>query len=316
MPVQGANVFSLSESSKKLIFPAEDDIRKRIPLWIKFYCYEYTNTAFGRASAQNVAAGGGDLGIMGLRSVEKASIFLPAPVNFQTNTSHKYAPEATNAPNLFQNYLGDFISEIVDLLGLPVAEVASGMEATISFFEGVFGNATGFESGIHIDTNDAMYVNSGPCRSFEIRMNLPCLTEKDSQAAAAIIRAFEALSLPTANSVPLGLNFTKAYHPPLWVFGVGPIDQRKYDQDWTGSPQICVLRTVIHKKTAFETNALAALGHNTLLKPVAYTLTLNFLELEPAYRAQNFFGETSTTILNRSSVMLTTGVSGVLKPGP
>lgn len=317
MPVgPAANILSLSEKSKKLIFPAQDNIRVKIPLWMKFYCYEYSSTAFGRVSAQNVAGGGGDLGIMGLRSVEKASIFLPAPVNFQTNTSHKYVPENTSAPNLFQNYLGGIASAIFETLGIQGEKLKSGLEDLVTGFENIFGDASGFASELEdLDVKDAMFSTIGPSRSYEIRMNLPCLTEQDSKAASSIIRAFEALSLPTVRST-IGINYTKSFHPPLWVFGVGPIDQRKFDQDWSGHPQISVLRAVSHKKTAFETNALAALGHNTLLKPVAYTLSLSFLELEPAFRANNPFGEASTTIINRSTAMLTTGSSGVAKPGP
>lgn len=312
MPVgPGANTSSLSETSKKLIFPAQDNIRSKIPLWMKFYCYEYSSTAFGRVSSQNSAGGGGDLGFPGLRSIEKASIFLPAPVNFQTNTSHKYIPEETSAPNLFQTYINNVLSLI------PGFEATATKIALIAEqLDNAFGAASGFSSRLEdLDTKDAMFSTIGPSRSYEIRMNLPCLTEQDSKAASAIIRAFEALSLPSIRSTG-GLNFTKSYHPPLWVFGIGPIDQRKFDQDWSGQPQISVLRAVSHKKTAFETNALAALGHNTVLKPVAYTLSLSFLELEPAFRATKPFGETSTVIINRSTAMLTTGMSGVAKPGP
>jgi len=319
MPVgPAANILSLGEQSKKLIFPAQDDIRKKIPLWMKFYCYEYSSTAFGRVASQNAAGGGGEIGIPGLRSIEKASIFLPAPVNFQTNTAHKYAPEATSALNLFQNYIGDMVVGLLDMVGLNAEEMTNITRNVVSSFENAFGNASGFASELKdVDTNDAMFSSNGPSRSFDIRINLPCITEADSQAAAQVIRAFEALSLPTIRSIPGGgIPLTQSFHPPLWIFGIGPIDQRKYDQDWSGSPQISVLRAVSHKKTAFETNALAAIGHNTLLKPVAYTLSLSFLEIEPAFRSTSInLGETSTTIINRSTAMLTGGVSVTAKPG-
>lgn len=312
----GANLASLGEKSRQLIFPHSQSLREKIPIWMKFYCYEYTSTAMGRVAAQTAAGGGGQFNIPGLKSKEKASIFIPAPVNFQTNTSHKYSAEALQAQNLFSNVFGDVITTLLDKAGIDVEELMASVDQALTLVEEGFGDVTGLNSSIHLDTSDAMFTNSGPSRSYEIRMNLPCLTEQDSQSAAAIIRAFEALSLPTARSSIIGgLSTTKAFHPPLWVFGVGPIDQRKFDQDWTGTPQICVLRSVSHKKTAFETNALAALGHNTLLKPVAYTLTLSFLELEPAFRATTPFGETSTNVINRSTVMMTTGSSGVLRTG-
>lgn len=324
-----ANAASLGEKSKALIYPGVYGVQRQIPLWMKFYCYEYVNTASGRAITQNAGLGGGNITLDSAGTVpipvigskEKAQIFLPAPVNFQTNTAHKYVPEGSQALNLLPNMFGDLMTTIGEsAVGIGVispevldffTNIFKKAEAGIVAVENAVGNITGNESLIENDLMDAVFKNSGPSRTYEVRFNLPCLTVQDSMKAGEIIRAFEALSLPTARSLFSAVT-TKSFHPPLWIFGIGPIDQRRFDSDWSGSPQLCVLRSVSHKKTAYETNALAALGGNNRLKPVAYTLSLSFIELEPAYRAMTPGQESSIQIINRSSVISTTGISGVL----
>ncbi|WP_248785789.1 hypothetical protein, partial [Escherichia coli] len=74
-------------------------------------------------------------------------------------------------------------------------------EAGIVAVENAVGNITGNESLIENDLMDAVFKNSGPSRTYEVRFNLPCLTVQDSMKAGEIIRAFEALSLPTARSL-------------------------------------------------------------------------------------------------------------------
>lgn len=328
-----ANAGSLGEKSRAMIYPGVYSIQKQIPLWMKFYCYEFSSNAIGRTVTQNAGMGGGNLSfdasgfvpIPVIGSKEKAQIFLPAPVNFQSNTSHKYVPEATRAGSVLPGgiiSMGEALTAMLARFGFVGVDVLKfftdafkNVEAGIAGIENLIGNVTGFESLIDNDNMDATFKNTGPSRSFEIRFNLPCLTVEDSSKAGEIVRAFEALSLPTARGIG-SLITTKSFHPPVWVFGIGPIDQRKFDFDWTGSPQLCVLRSVSHKKTAYETNALAALGGGSKLKPVAYTLTLSFIELEPAYRAMTPGSQSSLQIINRSTVMTTTGMSGVsAKPG-
>jgi hypothetical protein len=320
-----ANVASLSESPKALIYPSAGNVQSDIPLWMKFYCYEYTNTALGRVIAQNVSNGGANVSldagaigfantiipIPGLSSKEKAQIFLPAPVNFQTNTAHRYEPAATSQTHLLPNYFSALFNALPDSIKNNIPNLSDYLDEFIGTIEKTVGDLTGFESELKgLEYKDSTFMDGGPSRTYEVRFNLPCLTVADSQKAGQIIRAFEALSLPTARSF-LSLTTTKAFHPPLWIFGIGPINQRKYDADWTGMPQISVLRAVSHKKTAFETNALAALGLGNILKPVCYTLSLSFIELEPAFRATAPGKETSLQIINRSTVISTTGMSGV-----
>jgi len=315
MPISQANVTSLTEQSTKIVFPIEDAVRSKIPLWMKFYCYEFANTATSRAVAYTRSGGG--FSVPGLTK-EKAQIMVPAPPNFQTQTAHNYDNMPSTAVNLFQPVVSQIIDGALQYLPEQISQglrgLASGVEQGIQVLEQGAGLITPFISEIPHDVADTTYIPTGASRSFEIRMNLPCLTEADSKAAGAVIRAFEALSLPTARSL-FSISSTKFFHPPLWVFGIGPADSFKFDPDWTGQPQISVLRSIAHKKTAFETNSLSALGGFGLLKPVAYTLTLVFQELEPAFRRTNANGPTSLSIINRSGVLATTGTSVSLKGG-
>lgn len=306
MPIGSlANTTSIAEIPKKFVFPIEDEIRSKIPLWMKFYCYEYTNTALGRALSYSRAGGGASIPLL---TKEKAQILVPAPVNFQSTTAHNYGQEPSQAMFLFSNVIGGALEEVLNQLPPQFRDFLRGVGTAIDTVDQQMANLSGFNSEIPSDLNDTMYQGNGSSRTFEIRMNLPCLTDRDSKAAGSIIRAFEALSLPTARSL-FSLSSTKFFHPPLWVFGIGPADSLKFDPDWTGYPQISVLRTVSHKKTAFETNSLAAIGYEGILKPVAYTVTLLFQELEPAIRVTSPFGTLSTQITNRSGALVTSGVN-------
>jgi len=312
------NESSVLENNKRLVYPIEESIRQTIPLWMKFYCYEYSNTVLGRAGIKK-SSNGDSSQIPGLMAKEKAQIFLPAPVNFQTQTLHQYVPGETDAKNLIpDNFLTGAMKGMLDnatkkATGKGLEELGAGAADLGNRLKAVFkAPVSGFASDVTYDIHDAVYVGNGPSRSYEIRMNLPCFTTADSKAAGAIVRAFEALSLPTARA--LGFSFlSKSFHPPLWIFGIGPGDEYKFDPEWSGQPQVCVLKGVAHKKTAFETNSLAAIGSGSDLKPVAYSLTLSFQELEPAFRYTTPGAQTSTQITNRSGVMMTQGTSAAVR---
>lgn len=310
VPSGGANAMSMTESSSKIVFPAEEELRGKIPLWMKFYCYEYSSSTLGRAGAYNRSGGGKS--VIGTVK-ELAQIFVPAPVNFMSQTTHNY----NNAPTTSLTALPPGIMEVLEggAKMIPgsekIMEAVDGVLQLYGVFEKMIGDYGGFSQEIAPETLDTTYTPSGASRSFEVRMNLPCLSERDSMAAGMVIRAFEALSLPTIRSA-FGYS-TKYYAPPVWVFGIGPGDSFKFDPDWTGFPQVSVLRSISHKKTAFETNSLAALGHQGLLKPVAYTLSLVFQELEPAFRQTNPAGGVGLNIINRSTAIVTTGSTAPVK---
>lgn len=300
---QVANVGSIFEKNRKFVYPATPEIRNQIPLWMKFYCYEYSSTAVGRAQIK-FSSSGSDTIIPGVAAKEKAQIWVPAQPNFQTNTNHKYIVAEGSAPTLFPPAAQTLIDRIPTNL-LPIERV----NKALGNLEKGLGRLSGFNSNIETDLKDAVYKSEGPTRNYEIRLTLPCLTVADSLAAASVIEAFESLSLPTARSLFAGI-LTRYFHPPLWMFGIGPAEDYKMDKSWSGNPQVCVLKTVTHKKTAFDTNSLAGLGSANAIKPVSYTLSLVFQELEPAFRFTTPGSATSTTITNRSGVLISTG-SGI-----
>lgn len=302
-----ANLASLLETNTRFVFPSTSSVRDQIPLWLKFYCYEYSSSAIGRAQIRSSSSGGGTL-VPGILSKEKAQIWVPAQPGYQSTTSHSYVAEPTQAQNLFPGAIGDAADQLLNQTG--VNRVLDKVFDATQKIERLGGRLTGFASDIEKDLKDNTYRGEGPSRNFEFRLLLPCLTTADSLAAANVIQAFEALSLPTARSFFAGL-LTRYFHPPLWMFGIGPAGDYKLDATWTGSPQVCVLKTVSHKKTSFDagTNSLAGIGSGSGIKPIAYTLSLVFSELEPAFRFTTPGQSTSTAITNRSGVLISTGSS-------
>lgn len=305
-----ANINSIAESSTKLIFPYENELRKIIPLWMKFYCYEFTSAAIGRATTRSRSIGGVGNSIP-VFTKEKAQIFIPAPVNFTSNTAHNYTGQPTSAIAVFPGIVDEIAKQAKQIFPDQVGNLEAILNAIIQGIE-TTGTYSGMISGMYSELSkaeiiDTQYTPHGPSRTYEIKVNMPCLTERDSIIAGSVIRAFEALSMPTMRSI-LGIaSATKYYHPPLWVFGIGPKDSFTFDPDWSGFPQLSVLRNVSHRKTAYDTNSLSAIGKAGLLKPVAYSLSLIFQELEPAFRETNAAGSVGLNIINRSTALVSSG---------
>ena len=299
------NIGSVPESSTTLIFPAESRIRASIPLFMKFYCLEYNNSALSRAAAVPSVSGSS---IPGLNKL-KTSIIVPAPPQFKASTSLPYTAEDT-VP-------GTSIYESLYNLLVPTAvqnAVSSGVGVVedIALIATQFGSsilgAAGFGQNIQTDLKELTFKGgNGTYRSFDVRLYMPCLSIEDSMAASNIIKSFEALSLPTVLSA-FRLRTTHFFHPPLWIFGIGPLSSVKFDREWSGYPQLCVLTNVDVRRSAFETESLSAISDGSgQFKPVAYSVSLGFRELEPSVRQTNPFGETSTAIISRSAAVLTAG---------
>jgi hypothetical protein len=280
---------------------------------MKFFCYEFMSGAAGRASAYGRSQNG--LSIPGLTKM-KASISVPAPANFTSTTAHTYKSEAV-VPALLGPGIGmDLAKKVLNAI-IPDA-VKKVIDDTIQaahdaqLLAKVSGGSKfpGFSQLVETDLSDLVYKSGGQVRQYDVQLYMPCMTVGDSKKAGEIIRTFEALSLPTVLSVPLLPAATFFFHPPLWVFGVGPLDNYLFDPDWSGFPQLCVLRTVKNKKIAIETNSLSAISNSSgEFKPIAYTLTLIFQELEPAIRITNPVGGLSTKISNRSGAIVATGTT-------
>jgi hypothetical protein len=293
---------SLTERTRNIIYPT-GSTRFEIPLWMKFFCYEYNSSAAGRASIKTRTQGG--IHIPSLTNL-KAKIMVPAPANFETSTSLKYTNQPSAASDLLPPMYG--AGTTVNWGAWAYGEVGQMADAlTDALTAQQFGYNRTLSSA---DANDLTYEGSGSVRNYEIRLYLPCLSTEDSESAGEIVRSFEALCLPSAIGIG-NISALRYFHPPLWIFGIGPADSLDLDPDWSGSMQVSVLTQTKVRKQALDTNTLAAFSNKGKFKPVAYSLTLLFRELEPAFRAVSPVAESGITILNRSGV-ITTG--GVLNP--
>lgn len=306
------NAASLQEGTGSFVFPNDSELVSSIPLWMKFYCFEYSNTATNRVAAyvrsQNLA------NVPTLSNL-KAQIYVPAPTAFESLTSLQYNRSQTTAGNALPgvlNFLADkakqstnpFIKAVVD----GISQIADDADQASKLIGTLAGGGFGYGQDIPLDLNDLQFIGAGSYRSFDIRLYLPCLSLEDSINAGKIIRTFEALALPTALSIG-GTFATKYFHPPLWVFGIGPVDSMKFDPDWTGYPQLSILQSIKVRKTAVDANSISAFYENASFKPVAYSISLLFRELEPAIRVVGLGEDVGTTITNRSGVIIGTGTN-------
>jgi hypothetical protein len=307
-----ANAASLQEQTGSFVFPSDEELVSSIPLWMKFYCFEYSNTASNRVAAylrsQNLA------NVPTLSNL-KAQIYVPAPTAFESLTSLQYNRSQTSAGNALPgvlNFLANkakqstnpFIKAVVD----GVSQIVDDADQASKLLGTIAGGGFGYGQDIPLDLNDLQFIGAGSYRSFDIRLYLPCLSIQDSENAGKIIRTFESLALPTAFSAG-GIFATKYFHPPLWVFGIGPVDSMKFDPDWTGYPQLSILQSIKVRKTAVDANSISAFYQNASFKPVAYSISLLFRELEPAVRVVGLGEEVGTTITNRSGVIIGTGTN-------
>lgn len=253
------------------IFPSSPDLRKRIPLWLKFYCYEYSNNSLTRYYK---SVFGGTM----IRCIQ-----IPAPREFATLTDVEYntkinvAETKTEADPLdgivsWATYLSRIDDAFLDMFGLAIN---TEMDMSDTKFKGV---------------------NK---RTFQFKIVMPSRTEEDAQAASDICDAFEALALPTAR---INVVDKLVDHPPMWSFGIGAIDDLQNDRVWSGQPQLSMLDKVTVNKSAFQDSY--AISNGDKLKPLAQSIILNFIELEPAMRSSMPY---TSDIINRSTAFYSMG---------
>lgn len=257
------------------IFPASDEMRKRIPLWLKFYCYQYSNNSLIRAGRSII---GGPM----IRCIQ-----VPAPREFATTTDVEYNAKIDSEENRTS------ADPLDGILGETATALAQIPGAILEFF--------GMGVNEDMDMTDTKFKGVNK-RVFQFKIIMPARTQEDSQAASEVCDAFEALSLPTAR---LNVFSKKVDHPPMWSFGIGAIDDLQNDRAWSGQPQLSLLDKVVVNKSAFQDSYAISDGSN--LKPLAQSVILNFIELEPAMRSATPF---SSTIINRSTAFYTFGGLG------
>lgn len=270
-----ASPYELLESTQELLFPPTYSVQNIIPLWMRFNVFSYSENALVRYNAS--LRGRGDTSIPFLDGNLLANITVPAQISFIATTAVGYGKKVTDAalstPSLYG--LGDIKQAIDNFVGYFADKVESTVERGMKEFG--YG-----ESFPEADVYDLAYVGGGPTRSYNVSILLPCFNEADSNMASDIAQAFEAYSLPSASSWGNIAN-TKFYHPPLWSFGITKsLNSLVYDKSWTGQPQLSVLQTVKTKRVPLESNSLSGIGNN--IRPMVYSISLAFSELEPAVR--------------------------------
>lgn len=311
------NPYSSAESEESLIFPVSP-IQKEIPLFLKFTCTEYSQDNLSRS---------GSTSILGVGSV-KAQIAVPCPSKLVSQTSMRYKQEENiNIMPDGNKNLQDTIDKLRRKIETEVMDRAAQSDAFATALGALnlLGGSkvlTQFNQLIESDFNETI-LQSGSKRSFIINLYLPCLNQADSSAASRIAAAFEALSLPTiaGAAVPGAVTgISLFFHPPIWFFGIGPLNGQETDIAWTSQPQASVLTNVAVTRTAIDASSFTALDGN--IKPVAYSINLNFQEIEAALRVPSSGGTIGTTkttfkILNRSAASLaaTPGAGNAVTPG-
>jgi hypothetical protein len=307
-----ANVASYAENSKNLVFPSQSSILKEIPLFLKFTCVEYSMGALSRGGLQYKGGNGSGGNV-------KAYISVPVPPKMATQTAMRYKQdENENFNTELQKFVENtmkirtrgFFADTIKDSSLPAVWKIPLLDTANNYVRS-------FSQLLETDFTETI-LQTGSKRSFVISLYLPCLNLEDSEAAAKISRAFEALALPTmikGSVSALGLGNLGAqlhFHPPMWFFNIGPLGGFG-DMDWTSQPQASVLTNVAVTRTAIDTTAFTAL--DLTIKPIAYSITLNFQELESAFRkVQAGAGSTDFTILSRSAMATGIGASFTATP--
>lgn len=292
------NIPGYGEDAQSLIFPASS-IRAEIPVYLKFVAVEYGQNALQRSGAL-ISANSGGIGNV------KAYIAVPFPSKFTTQTAMRYKQEEN--PGVVggdTEALLAMISDQAKQLNKRLTDTFSQNELAATLGAGAFRLAKvagSFGSLIESDYTETI-LQSGSKRTFQIQLYLPCLNTADSNAAANITRAFEALALPSyigANALATGIDLF--FHPPMWFISAGSLNSISNDFRWTSQPQASVLTNVAVNRVAIDAPSLAALNTGA---PFAYTVTLNFQEIETAVRPVG----KGFTILNRSSAGLSNTAS-------
>lgn len=281
------------------IYPASPGLQQRIPLWLKFFVYEYNSNSVMRSTASS-----GDGSLPG--GIILDEIYVPAPSEFSTfadaayNTAINSEDTATKAdPRATIGMIGNFIPGIGGAIvkgALAVMDAAENIGQAVSDL--TVGNITS------MDMSDTTFQGVNK-RVYTFRILFGSLTPADSAAASKICQAFQAYQLPTVLGYPLA---SKVRHPPLWRFGIGDKNNANVDPDWCGQPQWALMDGCTINKSAFKNSY--AMSEGGKLKPLAQSATLTFVELEPALRSAG-----GTGIISRSTALVTGGASGVVAGG-
>jgi hypothetical protein len=305
------------QPAKGLIFPASP-IQSEIPLYLSFVCVEYSQSALTRATGVRASISGTNLaGVSGV----KARILVPYPTKFTTQTAMRYKNEENEniipVGNVQLEKGAKALNDAATAAGAGSGAVSTAVNSITEFanFLKAIGAASTISTQLDSDFTETI-LQSGSKRSFQVQLYLPCLNSEDSIAAAKIASAFESLALPSvaAGNLNIGgstgkLGVQLFFHPPMWFLGVTTLGSIKNLGAWTSQPQASVLTNVAINRSAIDSPALNALNDGN---PFAYSITLNFQEIEAAVRIGGGSGkETSFVITNRSGAASDTSLDAL-----
>jgi hypothetical protein len=270
-------------STGSVIYPATPKEQDKIPLWLKMTAFEFSQSSVVR-SARDIF--GGPI----LRN-----IMVPAPKQFSTKTLLRYDDSIDDAgTNLTKADPTAFIDSILGGEGSWwefAKKVASGADE--------ISETMGFGASKRMDMYDCTF-QSASKRAFSTKIIMPAWTSQDADAACYVSDTLEAFSLP---QVKPETTLTKTVRvPAMWQVGIGSSNSVKFDQLWSGQPQLCVLASVVTNKMGFN-DAYGISDSGSTIKPMCVVVDLTFLEIEPAFR--DALG--TNAILNRSKAFTTAG---------
>lgn len=276
------------------LWPTDPKDQEKIPLWMKFFCYDYSDNSFIRFSSST-----------GIGPMLKC-IMVPAPKELVNTTDalyntaivddkgEKLAANATKADprdSLLGGMLSAAETAASSVIGFNPLELFD-LGTNVAEFVGV-------GAKIDMDMSDTKFIGVAK-RSYNIKLLFVSRTPEDSSMASEICEIFEAFSLPQARIAP----FSKfVCHPPLWKFGVGPGNGPNIDPDWSGQPQLSLLDQITVNRSGAQ-DSFGIANQRGDIKPLVITANMKFVELEPALRSSL---PQSSTIVNRSTAFWSGG---------
>ena len=277
-------------STGSVIYPATPKEQDKIPLWLKMTAFEFSQSSVVR-SARDII--GGPI----LRN-----IMVPAPKQFSTKTLIRYDDSIDDAgTNLTQADPTAFLDKVVGVVGKAIPIVSflyDGAKAVASAADEI-SETMGFGASRRMDLYDSTF-QSASKRAFSTKIIMPAWTSQDADAACYVADTLEAFSLP---QVKVETILTKTVRvPAMWQVGIGSSNSVKFDQLWSGQPQLCVLASVVTNKMGFN-DAYGISDSGSTIKPMCVVIDLAFIEIEPAFRSA--LG--TNAILNRSKAFTTAG---------
>jgi hypothetical protein len=240
------------------------------PYYLRFSCYRYERTSIGRANPTTLIQ----------------SFILPG-VQITRGSSHRYSEDSTMNENLAQALRT--IDPRLNTKAIRDSEStsdilarSSGIYADIAdkFQEDNFGHINSTIGRIELLTTESAFLGSSKRKyNFLWRLKSVKSGDADTARAAEIGNAFERLSLPVVGGMENNLsNASRMEPPPMWTIeAITPEgdNSEKLNTVWLGTPKLCILMNVNH---AVDNQAFIDTGSEVL--PQAYTISMNFVELE------------------------------------